>query len=65
MIEEKREWMKGMEEFEDQRAIEHGSEYRSRIGYWMEEEVHEEDNKKWIIFHGQDYITLKTWDCEE
>lgn len=65
-VKSKRENCKNMEEFETEEAKGRKDNYRMfEVGFFLKEEFKEEENKKMIIFCGSDYISLRTYNCEE
>ncbi len=70
-IAEKRRHMVDMEEFaikqeeEFRRDVPDLAEYTYTRGEWLGEELEEDENKKLMIFHGMDYISLRIYDCED
>lgn len=63
MVEEKREHMRAMEEYEKE-CIESGKHRSFRAdGYWLEEKDDSTDKEKCIIFKSE-YISMREWECE-
>ncbi len=64
MLEYGRENNRRMEEHTLQQIAEHGRSL-SQPGEWLEEEEEITEDRRRIIFHGSEFITLTRYDCVE
>jgi len=64
MLEFERKMNQQQEEYNIQLQLEHGCAL-SEPGYWLTEEETIEDDRRDIVFHRQEYLTLRRHDCEE
>src|ERR1035441_2726406 len=67
-VEENRQNGRHMEEYSIEQEKEYQEkcpDYKYEVGMWLEEKIEETEDRKFITFYGMDYISLRTYECEE